>query len=68
MLIKFEPHYTITAKITQNLMRIQAAKEKVSHLPLTPALLHSLRETARLYTTHYSTMIEGNKLAPDQSV
>jgi Fic family protein len=47
-------------------MRIEAAKEKVLHLPVTPTVLASLRETARLYTTHYSTMIEGNRLEPDQ--
>ena len=47
-------------------MRIEAAKQKVMHLPLTPMVLASLRETARLYTTHYSTMIEGNRLAPNQ--
>lgn len=49
-------------------MRIEAAKEKVVHLPLTPTVLASLRETARLYTTHYSTMIEGNRLEPEQIV
>ncbi|MGL9717224.1 MAG: Fic family protein [Wolbachia sp.] len=47
-------------------MRIEAAKEKVLHLPLTVSMLSSLRETARLYTTHYSTMIEGNRLEPKQ--
>jgi hypothetical protein len=47
-------------------MRIEAAKENVLHLPLTPKVLTSLRETARLYTTHYSTMIEGNQLEVDQ--
>ena len=47
-------------------MRIEAAKEKVLHLPLTPTVLSSLRETARIYTTHYSTMIEGNQLDQDQ--
>lgn len=47
-------------------MRIEASKEKVMSLPLTPMVLDSLRETAQLYTTHYSTMIEGNRLAPDQ--
>ena len=52
--------------IVNNLMRIESAKEKVLHLPLTPMVLSSLRETARLYTTHYSTMIEGNVLSPDQ--
>jgi Fic family protein len=66
MPIKFEPHYTITPKIMSCLMRIESAKEKVLHLPLTPTVLISLRETARLYTTHYSTMIEGNKLELDQ--
>ena len=47
-------------------MRIESAKEKVFHLPLTSTVLGSLRETARLYTTHYSTMIEGNRLHPNQ--
>jgi Fic family protein len=47
-------------------MHIEAAKEKVLHMPVTPSVLRSLRETARLYTTHYSTMIEGNRLEPDQ--
>ncbi len=47
-------------------MKIQAAKEQILHLPLTPGVLQSLRETARLYTTHYSTMIEGNTLNPGQ--
>lgn len=47
-------------------MRIEAAKQKILHLPMTPTVLSSLRETARLYTTHYSTMIEGNRLDPSQ--
>jgi Fic family protein len=47
-------------------MRIEAAKEAVRHLPITPAVLASLRETARLYSTHYSTMIEGNRLTQEQ--
>lgn len=66
MPIKFEPKYIITPKVMNCLMRIEAAKERVLHLPLTPTVLSSLRETARLYTTHYSTMIEGNKLNPNQ--
>jgi len=47
-------------------MRIEAAKEKVALLPVNPTVLASLRETAKLYTTHYSTMIEGNQLQPDE--
>jgi len=66
MPIKFSPDYTITAKIAKSLMRIEAVRERVLHLPVTPTVLASLRETARLYTTHYSTMIEGNRLAPEQ--
>lgn len=66
MLIKFEPNYAISSKVMNCLIRIEAAKQKILHLPLTPTVLSSLRETARLYTTHYSTMIEGNRLDPDQ--
>lgn len=66
MPIKFDPHYKINPKIMTCLMRIEAAKEKIRHLPLTPTVLSSLRETARLFTTHYSTMIEGNLLNPSQ--
>ena len=47
-------------------MRIEAIREKVLHLPLTVKVYASLRETARLYTTHYSTMIEGNELEPGE--
>ncbi len=66
MPIKFLPKYTIPTKLVGFLLRIETAKEKVAHLPLTPMVLTSLRETARLYTTHYSTMIEGNRLEPEQ--
>ncbi len=66
MPIKFMPTYTITPTIASFLMRIERAKEQVTHLPLTPTVLASLRESAKLYTTHYSTMIEGNRLEPDQ--
>lgn len=62
----FEPNFTITPEIAQNLLRIEAAKERVNLLPMNPIILASLRETAKLYTTHYSTMIEGNNLEPDQ--
>ena len=47
-------------------MRIEAARQAVQDLPITPAVLATLRETARLYSTHYSTMIEGNRLTQEQ--
>ncbi|HSX37782.1 MAG TPA: Fic family protein [Chlamydiales bacterium] len=66
MPIKFIPLYTIDVNMASCLLRIESAKEKVNYLPMTPSVLASLRETARLYTTHYSTMIEGNRLEPEQ--
>lgn len=63
MPLKFTPNFTITPQIAKDLMRIEAAQEKAAHLPLTPQILSSLRESARLVTTHYSTMIEGNRLS-----
>ena len=57
---------SITPGIAKSLMRIEAAKEKVSLLPVNPTVLASLRETAKLYATHYSTMIEGNQLKPEE--
>jgi len=62
----FAPNYSISSKAMNCLIRMEATKQKILHLPLTPTVLSSLRETARLYTTHYSTMIEGNKLDPGQ--
>jgi len=62
----FKPLYSITPTIAKYLMQIEAAKEQVHFLPLNPSVLASLRETAKLYTTHYSTMIEGNQLNPEQ--
>lgn len=66
MPINFNPVYTLNSHIAKHLMRIEAAKQKVSLLPVNPQVLASLRETAKLYTTHYSTMIEGNRLEPEQ--
>ena len=66
MPIKFNPLFTITPKIANCLIRLEAAKEKAAFLPISPNMLASLRETARLYTTHYSTMIEGNQLTQEQ--
>lgn len=66
MPIKFNPVYKISPGTARHLMRIEAAKQKVCLLPVNPGVLASLRETAKLYTTHYSTMIEGNRLRPDE--
>ena len=62
----FNPMYIISPSIAKHLMRIEAAKQKVCLLPINLSVLASLRETAKLYTTHYSTMIEGNRLDPNE--
>lgn len=66
MPITFAPHFTITPKTAHALMRIEAIRQTFLTLPVTPLVLRHLRETARLYTTHYSTQIEGNRLTPDE--
>lgn len=47
-------------------MRIEAARQAVEDLPITSWVLAGLRETARLVSTHYSTMIEGNRLTREE--
>lgn len=64
--MRFEPKFSISPKIATSLMRIEAARQAVQDLPITPSVLATLRETARLYSTHYSTMIEGNRLTQEQ--
>jgi hypothetical protein len=58
----FQPVFNITPTVARGLMRIEAVKHVIEALPITPRVLANLRETARLYSTHYSTMIEGNLL------
>jgi Fic family protein len=62
----FQPKFTITPAIANGLMRIEAVKQAIQTLPTAPRVLASLRETARLFSTHYSTMIEGNRLTQEQ--
>ncbi|MBI2387352.1 MAG: Fic family protein [Elusimicrobia bacterium] len=62
MPLNFTPKYTITNNLAGALSKLEGAKERINGLPITPSVLASLRETARLFSTHYSTMIEGNRL------
>ena len=63
---KFNPKYTITNTIANNLLKIERIKEGIKNLPITAHLLSSLRKTAKLSTVHYSTQIEGNRLSQDE--
>lgn len=62
----FSPVFQITAKSTQYLMDIEVSRRAFSSLPVSSKLLSSLRESARLTQTHYSTQIEGNRLTEEQ--
>ncbi len=58
----FEPNFRISSASAQALMAIEASRAAVDRLPVSPQLIASLRESARLLSTHYSTQIEGNRL------
>jgi Fic family protein len=62
----FQPHFRITGTVANALMSIEADRQVVASLPLTAPLLDSLRRTARLLSTHFSTQIEGNRLTAAQ--
>lgn len=62
----FKPNFTITSKINNALIEIERLRHEISDLPITPSLLTSLRESARLSSVHYSTMIEGNRLTEEE--
>jgi Fic family protein len=62
----FNPVFTITPAIATGLMRVEAVRQAIQLLPITPRVLANLRETSRLFATHYSTMIEGNRLTQEQ--
>lgn len=64
--MKFNPIFQITPALTKVLMDIEASRQAVSELPITIKVLESLRESARLTATHYSTQIEGNRLTQEQ--
>jgi len=58
----FKPQYQITPAISKDLMAIEAVRQSVIELPFDVEMLRSLRESAKLLTTHLSTQIEGNRL------
>jgi len=62
----FSPIFTITPEIAMGLMRVEAVRQAIVDLPITPRVLANLRESARLLSTHYSTTIEGNRLTREQ--
>lgn len=62
----FTPKYTVTLSIAKNLVAIEEGKNQFEVTSINTALLSSLRKSARLVATHYSTQIEGNHLTMEQ--
>lgn len=62
----FSPKYIITPKILKAISSIEVSRHEVSGLPITASMIVSLRESARLASTHHSTAIEGNRLSPPE--
>lgn len=60
------PKFNFTLELTNFLIDIETSRQAISDLPVTVEILTSLRESARLSTTHYSTQIEGNRLTRNQ--
>ena len=59
--------YIITPNIAKHLTLIKAAKRKICSLSINPSILACPRKTAKLYAAHDPTMIESNRLDPDQA-
>jgi Fic family protein len=64
----FNPRYTITQSILQNLAKIENVKETFEKDRISPTLMASLRSSAKISSIHYSTKIEGNRLTHKQVV
>lgn len=60
--MSFSPKYTITPKIIEAISSIEISRHEIIDLPITASMIASLRESARLASTHHSTAIEGNRL------
>ena len=64
--MSFNPKYTITEKILNNLTAIAAAREVIERACLSPELEEKLRRRALLRNAYASTALAGNKLSFQQ--
>lgn len=62
----FNPKYTITDKILNNISQIMAGREIIERSKLIPKWELSIRREARIHNAHSSTSIEGNRLTLEQ--
>lgn len=63
----FSPSFSITNKILNNIAKIEAAEEVITHAPLLPLWEKQFKEDAVVRAVHHGTHIEGNKLNRDEA-
>lgn len=63
----YQPKFTITNTILNNIGRIEAAKEVIENAPLVPFYEKKFQTDALARTVHHGTHIEGNDLSLDQT-
>ena len=62
MISMFEPQFTYTNKIVNDIAKIASAKEVISNAKIIPLYDTQLKKEALIKASHYSTSIEGNPL------
>jgi Fic family protein len=58
----FAPNFALSPRLSQALLLIDSLRLQMEDVHMSAGLLASLRETALLASTHFSTFIEGNRL------
>lgn len=62
----FKPNYRATNELVRYLLTLESLRKEIDLLPISVSVLNSLRETSKIESIHYSTMIEGNRLTLEQ--
>jgi Fic family protein len=63
----FNPSYTITNKILNNISKIEAAEEVIRHAPVLPLWEKQFKEDAIVRSVYHGTHIEGNMLHKEEA-
>jgi len=62
----FQPKFTITTQILNNISHIEASKAIIDSSPIIPAYEKQFQQDAVVRTVHYGTKMEGNDLSFNQ--
>ncbi len=62
----FQPKFTITSKILQNISRVEGSRAIIDASPIIPAYKKQFQQDAIVRAVHYGTKLEGNDLSFNQ--